>query len=132
MQTRDPKEVTLLPIIDVHIVRAAQTPETKGLAKRMADVLGHLFGAQPGHVWVRLHILPAEHYAENQTIVATPDLPVFVTVLHARPPKGQAREEEVVAITRAIAECLNRAPGRVHVEYAAKGAGRVAFGGKLL
>lgn len=121
-----------MPIIDVQMVVAPQAPETKGLAKRLAEVLGHLFGAEPGRVWVRLHILPAEHYAENQTILTPPDLPVFATVLHARPPKGQAREEEVLAITRAIADCVNRAPSRVHVQYAAKGAGRVAFGGKLL
>lgn len=121
-----------MPIIDVHLVLAPQSAETKGLTKRLADILGQLFRAEPGRVWVRLHILPAEHYAENQTTVAPPDLPVFATVLHARPPKGQAREEEALAITRAIAECLNRPPSRVHVEYAAKGAGRVAFGGKLL
>ncbi len=121
-----------MPIIDVHLILAPHSSETKGLAKRLADLLGHLFNAQPGRVWVRLHILPAEHYAENQTIVAPPDLPVFATVLHSRPPKGQAREQEVLAITRIIADCLNRAPGRVHVEYAAKGAGRIAFGGKLL
>lgn len=121
-----------MPIVDVHLVLAPQAPETKGLTKRLADILGNVFGAQPGHVWVRLHILPAEHYAENQSVITPPDLPVFATVLHARPPKGQAREEEVLAITRAIAECLNRPPSRVHVEYAAKGAGRVAFGGKLL
>lgn len=121
-----------MPIIDVHLVLSAQSTESKGLSKRLADVLGHLFRADPGHVWVRLHTLPSEHYAENQTTVAPPDLPVFATVLHARPPKGQAREEEALAITLAIAECLNRPPSRVHVEYAAKGAGRVAFGGKLL
>lgn len=121
-----------MPIIDVQMVVAPHAPETKGLAKRLAEVLSHLFGAEPGRVWVRLHILPAEHYAENQTILTPPDLPVFATVLHARPPKGQAREEEVLAITRTIAECVNRAPSRVHVQYAAKGAGRVAFGGKLL
>lgn len=121
-----------MPIIDVHMVVAAQAPETKGLTKALADLLGILFKAEPGRVWVRLHILPAEHYAENQTTIAIEDLPVFASVMHARPPKGTAREEEVLEITRTIAECLNISSSRVHVEYAAKGAGRVAFGGTLV
>ena len=58
--------------------------------------------------------------------------PVFVTVLHAQPPAGEALEREVQALTRALAAVFARAPERVHVQIAPAASGRQAFGGMLL
>ncbi len=58
--------------------------------------------------------------------------PVFVTVLHAHPPQGDARAQEAAALTQAVARALARPPERVHVQYAAAAAGRQAFGGEML
>ena len=41
-------------------------------------------------------------------------------------------DAQVLAITRAVAQCLACAPERVHVLYAPPGAGRQAFGGTLI
>jgi hypothetical protein len=57
---------------------------------------------------------------------------VFVTVLHARPPEGQAREREAAALTQALAVVVGRPAACVHVQYAPAAAGRQAFGGALL
>jgi hypothetical protein len=71
-------------------------------------------------------------YAENLSTLDSAELPAFVTVLQAHPPVGDALAAEVMAITTAVAQCLARAPERVHVQYAPAAAGRQAFGGKLV
>jgi hypothetical protein len=55
-----------------------------------------------------------------------------VTILHARPPAGAALRAEVTSVTGAVAQCVARPPERVHVRYASAGAGRQAFGGRLV
>jgi hypothetical protein len=64
--------------------------------------------------------------------LAASDWPVFVTVLHQRPPQGAALQQEVMALTTAIATLMQRSPERVHVQYAPAAAGRQAFGGRLV
>lgn len=59
-------------------------------------------------------------------------LPVFVTVLHAHMPDGDALAAEAQAITLAVAACLACPPECVHVQYAPEAAGRQAFGGRLV
>lgn len=39
---------------------------------------------------------------------------------------------EVLALTQAVAACLGRPPGQVHIQYAPPGSGRQAFGGTLV
>ena len=120
-----------MPIVDVEIVGAA--PRAAGVAA-LADALGAALGCAPGRAWVRLRHLAADGYAENATPApdGAADFPVFVTVLHARPPAGATLDAEVGAITRAVAAWAGRSAERVHVLYAPAGMGRQAFGGVLL
>ena len=121
-----------MPIVDIRIVLAAQQPPDMGRAQALASAIGRVLAAAPGRVWVRLHPHPASAYAENDAPLQPHELPVFVTLLHAHPPQGDALAQEVQALTAAIAQCLDRPEKRVHIEYAPAGAGRIAFGGRLV
>ena len=117
-----------MPIVDIHWVGVLPA-SADDLAGGLADAIGDALQQPPGRVWVRMH--PVAHYAENGVPrVGAP--PVFVTLLHARPPAGEALKAEVAAVTAAVAAASGRPPERVHLEYAAPGAGRVAFGGRLV
>lgn len=119
-----------MPIVDVKIVTPAGTTLPRNTAKVVAEALAAIFQAPEGRVWVRLEQLDEHLYAENgsaQTI-----RPVFITVLHADLPPREALAVQALAVSKAIAGCLNREPDQVHVEYAPPGRGRVAFGGRLL
>lgn len=119
-----------MPIVDVQIVAAAALPA--GTAGALVQAVAAALNAAPGRVWLRLHPLRADHYAENAATVAEAELPAFVTVLHARPPQGEALAQEVRRLTAAVALCLGRPAERIHLEYAPAGAGRIAFGGTLV
>lgn len=121
-----------MPIVDVEIIGDAEPAAASGTLATLADALGAIFGTTPGRTWVRLRALPASAYAENGIAVTSAELPVFVTILHARPPDGAARAAEVLAVTRAVAAWARREAQRVHVQYAPAAAGRQAFGGKLV
>jgi len=86
----------------------------------------------PGRVWVRLRYLDYKCYAENEVLLSVDALPVFVTVMHAHLPVGDALGVEALAIAHAVAQVVGRSAERVHVEYAPAGAGRQAFGGVLV
>jgi phenylpyruvate tautomerase PptA (4-oxalocrotonate tautomerase family) len=120
-----------MPIVDVQLV-AHEGDQTDCMAASLADALAVVFKAQPGHVWVRLSLLPSSHYAENDFKDATPSAPVFVCVLHADISSPEVLALEARAIAQAVAACVERNSERVHVEYAPPGRGRVAFGGNLL
>ncbi len=121
-----------MPIVDVEVVCDAQAAQLPGSASALAAALGRALKTQPGQTWVRLRTLEASCYAENELIVSSADLPVFVTVLHARPPEGAARAAEVATLTQTVATCIARSPERVHVQYAPAAVGRQAFGGALV
>ena len=121
-----------MPIIDVHVVVPEAATLPAALASSLADALGRVLAAAPGHAWLRLHTLDAGCYAENDCLLGDQDLPVFVTVLHARWPPADALARQAEALARAVAAVLGRDAQRVHVEFAPAGAGRVAFGGRLL
>ena len=122
-----------MPIVDIQIVqRDGAAPAAASLTQSLADAAGRAFGSAPGRTWVRLSTLAASHYAENGASLGADEWPVFVTVLHAHVPQGEALECEIAALTAAIAACVEREPQRVHVQYAAAAAGRQAFGGVLV
>lgn len=121
-----------MPIVDVISVSGPDGGRCDGGAQAIADAIGRALGAEPGRVWVRLAVWPASDYAENDVVLADYEWPVFVTVLHASPPQGEARACEVATLTAAVAQCLRRPAERVHLEYAPPGAGRIAFGGRLV
>jgi phenylpyruvate tautomerase PptA (4-oxalocrotonate tautomerase family) len=121
-----------MPIVDVLLVHREAAQALDGVASAIADELGRALGEPPARVWVRLHPLPSGRYAENQASVGDDELPVFVTLLLARPPAARARPAHASAVCHAVARATGRAPERVHVEYAPPGAGRIAFGGQLV
>lgn len=121
-----------MPIVDVQIVAHSSDAPRRLLAHELADAIGAALAAPAGRVWVRLTWIPASDYAENGCDLGEGEAPVFVTVLHADPPEGEARAAEARAIASAVAASVGRAVGWVHVEYAPAGRGRVAFGGALL
>jgi phenylpyruvate tautomerase PptA (4-oxalocrotonate tautomerase family) len=126
-----------MPIIDIELVYAS----SKGAAaaavastspQALADALGHVFASAPGRTWVRLHFLDSGAYAENDVMVGSSELPVFVTILHAHPPSGAGLITELKAVTDTVARLVARPSERVHVQYAPAAAGRQAFGGRLV
>lgn len=121
-----------MPIADIELVLAAADELAPGLAARLAAVLGEVFEAPAGRVWVRLRALPEAQYAENAAPLCAEELPAFVSLLLARPPEGAARAAQAAAVCAAVAQVIGRARERVHVLYAPPAAGRVAFGGVLL
>lgn len=121
-----------MPIIDIQLVERDSKKIDQQLPQTLANQIGSELGASAGRVWVRMAVLPADHYAENNQAVADDHLPVFVTVLHARPPVGTERAREVAALTAVVARCTARRAERVHIEYAPPGVGRIAFGGALV
>lgn len=121
-----------MPIVDLAIVVPPAAPLPGGLAQGLADALGSSLNTAPGRLWVRLRRLDAQHYAENGCTLEGDAYPVFVTVLHAVPPTGEALDAESAVITDAVARVTGRPASRVHLEYAAAGRGRLAFGGQFL
>jgi hypothetical protein len=121
-----------MPIIDIQFVLPKTETLPEGLAQNLVDRLGKVLSVQPGHLWLRLQVLPASSYAENESSVAEHDLPIFVTVMHAKSPTGKALESEAIAVAQAVAEAVAKGRTQVHVEYAPSGAGRIAFGGNLV
>jgi phenylpyruvate tautomerase PptA (4-oxalocrotonate tautomerase family) len=122
-----------MPILDIELVQPdGAAPPAAVLTQALADAAGRVLGAAPGRIWVRLRVLPASQYAENEAVVAADEQPVFATVLHAHLPQGDALAAEAAALTQALAACLGRSPQRVHVQYAPAAAGRQAFGGVLV
>jgi phenylpyruvate tautomerase PptA (4-oxalocrotonate tautomerase family) len=121
-----------MPIVDVEVVCQPGEQERLPSAGGLASALGRIFGSPPGGTWVRVRALDASCYAENDSPVSARELPVFVTVLQAVPPTGAKLEAEVAAVTQAVAAGVAREAARVHVGYAPAGAGRQAFGGRLV
>lgn len=121
-----------MPIVDVEIVSATTEPAAQPSVAALAGALGRVFGSPPGRTWVRLRVLPASCYAENDTPLPAEALPAFVTVLQASPPQGAELQTQVEAVTQAVAAWLACPSERVHVGYAPAAAGRQAFGGKVI
>lgn len=120
-----------MPILDVTVVLRDGETLAPDLSRRLADAASRVFGTAPGTVWVALHALAADRYAENDTTTADTPQPVLVRVLKATD-AADVRAAEAAALAAALAACLSRDTARVHLIYEPAGAGRVAFGGHLL
>jgi phenylpyruvate tautomerase PptA (4-oxalocrotonate tautomerase family) len=120
-----------MPIIDVEVVEQPGSSLLTNLSNELAVRIGDVLHAKPGTVWVKLHRIPFVDYAESD---GNPDAlaPVFVNVLMATLPEGEAFEAAVVALTQAVAELCDRSRDNVHVLFAPSARGRQAFGGKLV
>ena len=119
-----------MPIIDAFIVVPDGEALPVGAAQLLADTIAQVFGAEPGRVWVRVHPLPLSCYAENNSEEVV--CPVFLKVLHAELPTSEVLAAQASALAHAVGATLERPSGLIHIEYAAPGKGRVAFGGRLL
>jgi phenylpyruvate tautomerase PptA (4-oxalocrotonate tautomerase family) len=122
----------IMPILEVEIVASDSTPSLPAdLTQSLADAAAQVFGAPQGTVWVKLRVIPPAHYAEDH---GKPFgvYPVFVTVLKSQAPGGGALEGEISQLTQAIAKVLNRPEANIHIFYQPDGAGRAAFGGRLV
>lgn len=120
-----------MPIVEIEAVGLAPGDIGPARVQRTADALGQALGVAPGKVWLRVRTLPRGAYAENGTAAAATPAPVFVRVLLASLPGADDLEREVAAVTRAVAASFGRPEAQVHVEVAAPGFGRIAFGGQL-
>src|SRR6185295_8926235 len=121
-----------MPIVDVTIVVGPDEQIAAGLTQTLADEVGHVLNSARGQIWVRLHPLTQDHYAENNSSVGSTDLPVFVVVLTRELPDRSQLDGAIAKLTQAISEVTGRPSDRVHIEYASSAVGRVAFGGKLV
>jgi len=121
-----------MPILDVEVVLEPGEALRPELAGELADRAGEVFGALPGTTWVKLRVIPAAHYAENQASRPTDVYPVFVSVLKAKLPPIDERQVEVTRLIEAVASACRRPPENVHILYLPEGAGRMAFGGTLV
>ena len=121
-----------MPILDIEFVASDSDPGLPvNLTQSLADATARVFGAAEGTVWVKLCVIPSTQYAENG---GTPKgiSPVFITVLESRVQKGSELKKKIAELTQIIAEILERPEANVHIFYQPEGAGRVAFGGKLV
>jgi phenylpyruvate tautomerase PptA (4-oxalocrotonate tautomerase family) len=121
-----------MPILDIEIVAPDSTQSLPAdLTQSLVDEAAQVFGTQAGSVWVKVRIIPLAQYAEDNG-TPTGVYPVFVTVLRSRVPKRSELQNEIARLTKVIANVLNRPETNVHIIYQPDGAGRVAFGGKLV
>jgi phenylpyruvate tautomerase PptA (4-oxalocrotonate tautomerase family) len=121
-----------MPILDIEIIASgSELNLPPSLAQSLADEVAKVFGGSQGTVWVKLRVMPSALYAEDH---GKPQgvYPVFVTVLKARRPEGDALEDEISRLTGVFAKVLERPEENIHIFYQPDAAGRVAFGGRLV
>lgn len=119
-----------MPILTVEIVTRPQEQFDSQLAAELADRSGQIFGSPPGNTWVKVRFIAPEHYAENDSQDEV--FPVFVSILKAKWPPANDRQAEIAQLAETIAQICTRPRENVHILYLPPGAGRVAFGGKLV
>jgi hypothetical protein len=115
-----------VPILDVEVVGARE----EGLARRIADAAGAVFGPPAGRTWVKVRFLARRDYAEDGAGLPPDVRPVMVRILKADRPENL--DLEVRALTAAVAAATGRPAENVHLLYEPWGRGRVAFGGTLV
>lgn len=121
-----------MPILDVAVIGPVPDELRPGLAQRVADAAATVFGSEPQQTWVRLRHVPLDDYAENAGGPPAEVQPVIVSVLQAHAPVGAALADQASRLSSAIADALRRPPENVHLIYEPDGAGRVAFGGRIV
>jgi len=120
-----------MPILDVEIVTYQNEHMPPDLAMELADQAGEVFDSAPGNTWVKVHLIAGENYAENM-VASDSVFPVIVSVLKAKTPSPESLQAEVTRLTAIIAHVCNRPQENIHIIYLPEGAGRVAFGGKMV
>lgn len=116
-----------MPILDIELVG---TEPTKNIAQRIADAVGPVLNSSNGQTWVKVKTIPEGQYAENNSQIKFG--PVFVSVLLRVLPEIIERERLAKKLCEAIANVVQLSPESVHILFLPEGAGRIAFGGKLV
>lgn len=119
-----------MPLIEVEVVADDELSAT--LAAGLAEAAGGALDAPAGQTWVRLRRLTTASYAESGGGPPASARPVFVQVLHARLPDEATLGQQAAALSAAVGEVCGRPADQVHVVFSPAGAGRMAFGGRLL
>ncbi|MBK6506550.1 MAG: hypothetical protein IPG02_13005 [Ignavibacteria bacterium] len=119
-----------MPILSVEIVTRPDEQLRPELAAELSDRTGEVFGSAPGTTWVKVVLIPEEHYSENDCTSGSIH-PVFVSVLKEKLPSPESMQAEVAKLTEVIAQICARPLENVHIIYLPEAAGRIAFGGKL-
>lgn len=120
-----------MPILNVEIVTHPNENIRPDLAMELANRAGEIFDSAPGNTWVKVYPIASENYAENM-VASGSVFPVFVSVLKAKSPSLESLQAEVTKLSAITAQVCNRPQENIHVIYLPEGAGRVAFGGKVL
>ena len=110
-----------MPILHVEIVGDSRA-FPKDLAQRIADAAGLGLNSRPQGTWVKLQFLDARAYAENGGANAVH--PIFVTLLKAELPAGEALRNQAMSLARAIAQTVDHPVENVHVIFEPAGKGR--------
>ena len=133
-----------MPIIEVEIIGDVAPETRRGMAARIANGVADVLRSEPQSVWVRLRSTRLSDYAENGAAraggtpasgtpdAASPQWPVFVKLVKRASPSPAEMREEVRALTTAIGTACGRPADSVHIFYEPPGAGRMAFGGRLV
>src|SRR4030095_7717696 len=98
-----------MPIVEVEVVCESEAEFNRLSVRGLANALGRTFASPPGTTWVELRYLGSTSEAESDAAVGGSELPVFVSVLHARVPQGDVLATEAKAVTHAVALHLGRA-----------------------
>lgn len=120
-----------MPILRVEIVTRPGQAIRPGIAQELADRTAGIFDSEPGGTWVSVHVLDRDFYAENNSAAAD-IFPVFVSVLKAKLPSPETLQMEITRLAEAVAHICDRPKENVHILYQPEGAGRIAFGGRLV
>ena len=120
-----------MPILDVTLVQSPGEVAPPDLAQRLADAAGACLRADPGTLWLTLHLLPATHYAENGVAATDCPHPASVRLWLAQWPDLPARAALAADLAQALAPLLQRPSSQVHLFFEPPAAGRIAFGGQL-
>ncbi len=121
-----------MPILEVEVVLKDGEVLDPRAAARIADATASIFKTPSGNTWVKVRTLSPNAYAEDAGGPPDGVFPAFISVVKARCGSLGERASEAKRLTRAIAPILKRPPENVHILYEPDGAGRVAFGGKLV
>ncbi len=122
-----------MPIVTIEVLDDnPPTAVASGRLQALGDALGELFGSEPGGTWVQLQRLPRSAYVENRVTVPSSVRPTMVHVLKADLEEGAALAAEARAISTLVSQHLERPAENVHVLYAPRARGRIAFGGELV
>lgn len=120
-----------MPILDIEIVRNPLEQIEENLSQQLANAAGDVFGSSPAATWVKIWLIDAANYAENNVFAGSENFPVFVNVMKARLETDDELEEEISRLTKVVAQICKRPLENVHIIYQPAAAGRVSFGGKL-